>query len=397
MSNTSKNILYLSYDGLSDSLGQSQILPYILGLSSRGYSFTIVSFEKEKPGSIIFEKVKADCETYNIHWVPLQYHRHPPVISTVYDIYLLRRTVKRLHREKNFALVHCRSYIAALVGLQLKRKYGLKFIFDMRGFWADERVDGGLWNLRNPLYKIIYTYFKRKELSYCQESDTIISLTQSAREIIKSWGVTTEIAVIPCCVDTDLFDPAKIDKTEVGQLRSELGIDVRDFVLVYLGSWGTWYLTAEMLDFFSVLKAKFPNSKFLIISPDRVGIESYPFRKDVLVRKVSREKVPLYVSLASASVCFIKPSFSKKASSATKMGELLAMNVPIITNAGWGDVETIREESTLYFKDNFILQNFVFDKTQSTREYCLRKLSLESGRDRYSSVYKALLKNETNP
>ena len=32
-----------------------------------------------------------------------------------------------------------------LMALPAKRMTGAKLLFDMRGFWADERVDGGLW------------------------------------------------------------------------------------------------------------------------------------------------------------------------------------------------------------------------------------------------------------
>ena len=40
-----KQILYISYDGITDPLGQSQILPYIIGLT-KNYKFHIISFEK---------------------------------------------------------------------------------------------------------------------------------------------------------------------------------------------------------------------------------------------------------------------------------------------------------------------------------------------------------------
>lgn len=397
MSRAGKNILYLTYDGLTDPLGQSQILPYIFSLSKLGYSFTIVSFEKENSGTPIFEIVATDCRQHGITWVPLPYHKQPPVLSTIYDVFHLRKTVKQLHQEKNFDLVHCRSYITALVGLWLKRKRGVKFIFDMRGFWADERVDGGIWNLTNPLYKTIYNFFKRKELSFFNESDMVISLTHTAKKVIQSWDVTTEIAVIPCCVDTNLFDPEKIDESKKKKLQLELGITPGDFVLLYLGSWGTWYMTNEMLDFFSLLKTKITGAKFIIITHNPVELVNYPLQKDVCTLKVSRENIPLYLSLASASICFIKPSFSKKASSATKMGELLAMNIPVITNPGWGDVETIHTESKVYFKDSLILQNFEFGSAPSTRNYCLNKLSLEYGRDCYNSVYKKLLESKSIP
>ena len=50
-----------------------------------------------------------------------------------------------------------------MIGLALKIKYGVKFIFDMRGFWADERLDGNIWNRNNILFKQIYQFFKSKE------------------------------------------------------------------------------------------------------------------------------------------------------------------------------------------------------------------------------------------
>ena len=43
-----KQILYITYDGRTDPLGQSQVLPYIVALSAAGYKFTIVSFEKKQ-------------------------------------------------------------------------------------------------------------------------------------------------------------------------------------------------------------------------------------------------------------------------------------------------------------------------------------------------------------
>lgn len=41
-------IAYLSYDGMTDPLGQSQVLPYLCGLSERGYNFTLFRFEKQQ-------------------------------------------------------------------------------------------------------------------------------------------------------------------------------------------------------------------------------------------------------------------------------------------------------------------------------------------------------------
>ena len=153
----------------------------------------------------------------NIDWRPIPYTKSPPVLSTVYDVYKIKRLAFQLQQEKNFSIVHCRSYIASLVGVQMKKEFGIKFIFDMRGLWADERVDGKLWNLKNPTYRSVYTYFKKKEKQFLETADYTISLTQNAKEEILSWNYIQDkslnIEVIPCCVDLNLFNSITLSRS----------------------------------------------------------------------------------------------------------------------------------------------------------------------------------------
>src|SRR5258706_11826330 len=127
MATAGNSILYLSYDGLTDPLGQSQILPYLGGLSR--YGITIISFEKQDRFETGKGAVQDFCKTHNLNWVPLTYHKSPRVFSTVYDVWRLRTKARSLHRKCQFKIIHCRSYITALVGLWMKRKYNIKFIF----------------------------------------------------------------------------------------------------------------------------------------------------------------------------------------------------------------------------------------------------------------------------
>jgi len=337
MTTTSYPVLYLSYDGLTDPLGQSQILPYLEGLSRCG--ITIISFEKKDRFEGEKAHVQEFCRMHNLNWVPLVYHKSPPVFSTLYDLWMLRRKVKSLHRKHPFRVIHCRSYITALVGLWMKRTYNVKFIFDMRGFWADERVEGGLWNLRNPVYWLIYSFFKKKERQFIREADAIILLTENAKQEILRWNLNSTLHVIPCCVDLDHFDPARTTHLQQEALRNELGVKPGEFVLLYLGSLGTWYLVKEMLDFFTQVKEVRPDAKFLLVTHDSLDVRGHPYAQDILLRSSTRATVPLFISLSNASVIFIKPVFSKKASSATKMAEVLAMGIPVVTNSGWGDID----------------------------------------------------------
>mgnify|MGYP001195234735 CR=1 FL=1 len=185
------HIIYCTYDGLSDPLGQSQILPYINGINtSQNYKFTIISFEKQSTKSIIKIKLRERLNKSKINWVELKYTKYPPILSTLLDINKLKKSIEQIHKKENIDVIHCRSYITSLVAVKFKIKQNVPFIFDMRGFYADERVDGKIWNRKNPLYNNIYKYFKKKEIELIQRSNHIVSLTESARkEIISSFRV----------------------------------------------------------------------------------------------------------------------------------------------------------------------------------------------------------------
>jgi glycosyltransferase involved in cell wall biosynthesis len=367
---TPVQVLYISYDGMTDPLGQSQVIPYLQGLSKEGFKFTLLSFEK--PGR--FEKFSADVAALlrqsNIDWVPLNYTKKPPVLSTIYDYIKMQRKAFALHRTKQFGIVHCRSYIAALAGLAMKRKLGVKFIFDMRGFYADERVDGGIWDLSNPVYKAVYGFFKAKEKQFLTEADYTISLTEAGKQEIHAWknikNQPVPIRVIPCCADLQTFSRQNVTSQMIKDLRRKLGINEDDFILSYLGSIGTWYMLDEMLDFFRCLLRTKPHARFLFITTDdAAAIVSKALDKGIeqralLVTSAARSQVPAYLLLSNCSIFFIKPVFSKIASSPTKQAEIEGMDIPYVCNSGVGDVaEIVNQTERGYCVHNFDNESYL--------------------------------------
>ncbi|HYC96176.1 MAG TPA: glycosyltransferase family 4 protein [Sphingomicrobium sp.] len=402
-------VLYITYDGLTDPLGRSQVLPYLAGLAGRGHRITILSFEKPERMARDGARVRQLCADAGFEWHPLTYHKRPPILSSAYDAAAMERAAIRLHRDRQFDIIHCRSYIPARAGLALKRGYGVKLLFDMRGFWPDEKVEGNDWDLANPLYRAVYRYFKRLEARLLKRADHLISLTEAGMAQLLTRpelrDAAAPITVIPCCVDFGHFPLAT--SSSQASARQRLGIADDESVLAYLGSLGAWYMLDEMLDFFRAFATRHDRARFLFVTQNDPGLIQAAARARgvdpdrLVVLAATRDEVPGLMAAADLGIFFIKPVFSKTASSPTKMGEMLALGLPIVTNAGVGDVEAMVEAMGCGaaigdFSDQAYQQALdrigsLPGRPEERRQRALPWFDVELGIERYDRVYRELI------
>lgn len=336
-------ILYITHNGITDHIGQSQIAPYCLELAERGFGIHIVSAEKSGRDELQ-RKYRRLFDERGIKWSSTTYHNRPQLLGQLWDLVQMRLLSDRAAREDKPRIVHCRSYLPIEIGVAIKRKFGARLLIDFRHFW----VEAGLQDSR---YKFVYRAFKRREAAYFRAADHVVALTDQAAQVLDRWYPGTPggdcYTVIPCCADFDHFDLTRVDQTEVAIRRERLGIEEDDTVLLYLGSIGPVYLLDEMIALFRELKELRPRAKFLFVSNNgeeevreaaaRAGVAS----DDIRILNASRDEVPMYLAMADMSVMFFRPDLSLAGCSPTKMAELFAANVPIISNGGVGDLDHI--------------------------------------------------------
>jgi len=139
-------VLYISYDGIMEPLVQSQVLSYLQFLSNRQLHFFLITFEKVdgKADNREFVRVQKQLSERGIDWTYLHYHKTPKALATSYDILAGVIAGMQIIRRQRIQIVHARGFIPALMAMVLQRILGVDFLFDMRGFWADERVQGGI-------------------------------------------------------------------------------------------------------------------------------------------------------------------------------------------------------------------------------------------------------------
>ncbi|HMV85066.1 MAG TPA: glycosyltransferase [Blastocatellia bacterium] len=352
--------LYLCYFGVREPLVQTQVLPYLRELAAGGLRVSLLTFEAQMNDRWNAETIaatRAQLQQQGISWHLLPYHKRPSLPATLYDIWCGAKFAHALAQRENVEVLHARAHIAAAMGALAKwamDKKRLKLVFDIRGFLPEEYTDAGIWPKNGWLYRGV----KRVESRLLAAADAFVVLTNKAHEILFAGGKDTRpVEVIPCCVDWQRFHHPQSGGREAR--RRALGFEGRR-VLVYVGSFDGWYLSEEMLDFYAEAHRRNPRSFTLILT--QRGAEQVRSRlsakgitaADCLVTSVAPAEVAEYLYAADVALSFIKPCYSKQSSSPTKIAEYLAAGLPVISNAGIGDLdELIRGERV-----GAILQDF---------------------------------------
>lgn len=340
--------LYVCYFGLREPLVQTQVLPYLRQLQSENVRISLLTFEPQLHQSWTKEDIsrqRAALQSEGISWHYLKYHKWPSLPATVYDMALGVWMILRIMRREGVDILHARNHVPAVMSAIARKFRPAHLVFDIRGFMPEEYTDAGVW----PENGYLYRGLKRVERYLLRVSDAFVLLTEKAREIVFPGGAEADkfgrpIEVIPCCVDFARFEGAAQIPRET--LRAELNVTNRR-VIVYLGSFGGWYMTNEMADFLAAAHRQDPATFSMILtqSPSEIVVECMSKRgieaKDFLVTRVDPNDVPRYLRAADIAVSFIKPCYSKQSSSPTKIAEYLASGLPVICNAGVGDLDTL--------------------------------------------------------
>jgi glycosyltransferase involved in cell wall biosynthesis len=406
-----QKILYLSYNGLLEPIVPSQVVPYLEKLAKRGYEFILVTYEKKSDinnaGKEALRKKKAELRSLGIDWRYLRYHKNPPRISTLFDLFAGMCYCLFLIPSKHVKMVHVRGITPGVIMLILAKILKTKILFDMRGLLAEEYVGGGLWKESGFSYGLV----KAAEKHMLNRADGITVLTKKHLEFNKRLDCLSKrsipMDVIPCCVDINKFSYDADDRLF---FRKKFGFE-DNFVLMYPGKIGTFYLMDEMLSFYKAISILIPNAVFFIISHDDLspvagklsdmGIDKSAVR---FARDVSFDEMPRYLRMADAGIFFINP-YKKIGSSPIKMGEFLASGVPVIINPGIGDTEELVRDSRV----GVIVERFDADcykraatdiltmlqKDKGLSERCIntarKYLSVEEGVSKYYSLYNELV------
>lgn len=298
---------------------------------------------------------------------------------------------------KKISLVHIRSYMPGISIPILSIFFSFKLIFDIRGFWANEKHDRLNWGKDSYKFK----FFKWLEKYLFKKSDAVVTLTNSSKNIIAHIFLkpNSMIHVIPTCVDFAEFSNSKISQST-------------DTIKIgYLGSTDTAYdfkIFCNLINQINSFNKKAVELK-VFTKDKRESIEKILIDKNINisnleVRFVERKDLPVELSKLSFVGFYLKENFSVQASMPTKIAEALACGIPIICNEFNSDIKKLIERNRIGLVHNFqedfnqdYYNNFLkmlFDQNLASRCISVAKnyFSLEKGALKYNEIYTNLLK-----
>ncbi len=201
---------------------------------------------------------KADIDGIKVHYLPVNYSNEMGFIKRIWSFMKFVRLAKRYAKNiKNIdkAYITSTPLTVGLIGLWLKKKRGIPYLFEVRDLWPTAPIELGAIKsapLKNYLYRL--------EKKIYQEAEKIVALSPGMRDWIKKVAPEKEVFMIPNMADCQFFKMELKDPKLVEFYHAQ-----KPFVITYLGSIGVTNHLEYLLDIASESKKLGLNLDFKIV------------------------------------------------------------------------------------------------------------------------------------
>jgi glycosyltransferase involved in cell wall biosynthesis len=307
-------LTYLSADSMSEGVGASQVLPYVEALSRQGMTVRLHSLEKGQPSPEIADRLDAA----GVRWHPHPWGGWGPTAG-------LARLVRGATYLCDAELVHARSDIPAGSALLARRP---AWIWDMRGFWADERMEMGLLRPGSPQERLMRSI----ERQSAKKAAGIVTLTAAAiDELERRHGpsIRRKSRVITTCVELNRFPVSPMPPPE-------------PLNLLLAGTLSRRYDVPLMLRLIDELRRR-RGTQLTALIPGPSPWDGALQDAGVPIQRAATVDMPGHLRASHAGLSVLRPGggVAMKASMPTKVGEFLASGRPMVVNAGLGDLDQL--------------------------------------------------------
>lgn len=303
--------------------------------------------------------------------------RRPIKINNLKAIIQLRRLIN----EDKFDIIHCHtpmgSVVTRIAAQKARKKYGTKVIYTAHGFHFFKGAPVRNWIIFYPVEKWLSKY-----------TDCLITINQEDYDLAKNkfWCKNVKF-VQGVGVDKNKFNFA-MSEEEKNKIRKELGIDKKDFVIIYPAELSKRKNQGMLLDIIKELKDDgYNNVKLLLPGLDSINGEYQRYAerleiKDEVKFLGYRNDIPKLMKISNLAV-----SAAKQEGLPVNLIEAMMSNLPIVATNCRGNRDLIGDCVDIDDKEKFkekIINNI---KNNLTKNYDKDKYELSNIVDEMEKIY----------
>lgn len=303
--------------------------------------------------------------------------RRPIKINNLKAIIQLRRLIN----EDKFDIIHCHtpmgSVVTRIAAQKARKKYGTKVIYTAHGFHFFKGAPVRNWIIFYPVEKWLSKY-----------TDCLITINQEDYDLAKNkfWCKNVKF-VQGVGVDKNKFNFA-MSEEEKNKIRKELGIDKKDFVIIYPAELSKRKNQGMLLDIIKELKDDgYNNVKLLLPGLDSINGEYQRYAERLGIKdKVKflgyRNDIPKLMKISNLAV-----SVAKQEGLPVNLIEAMMCNLPIVATDCRGNRDLIEDSVDIDDKEKFkekIINNI---KNNLTKKYDKDKYELSNIVNEMEKIY----------
>ena len=334
-------VIFFTYDAENSPYLSTYFLPLLNGMNDKDIDYFVAQITNGAFTSSVNSTKSESIERNKI----VSIGRGNRVSTLLKAFTFLVSHVKQQNAKESIVIY--RSIGGALMYIFM-RLAGVKFkgaVYDSDGLAIQERIETGVWKkfgVQTVLAKSIELFGIVAATKILVRSRETISEITSRKLVFGK----KSFCVLDNGRDIEIFSP---ETSEVRQrIRSEMGFNSEDFILIYAGTIGDQYMVSEMRSVFEEIKIYIPHAKFLILTyaQDKIieeyfGSEESRLDSDIFVSKVAPDLVgrAMCIGDAGLSLRLSLPSMNHVAP--LKYREYLLSGVPVIYSGNTGDQQNV--------------------------------------------------------
>ncbi len=239
--------------------------------------------------------------------------------------------------------------------------------------------------------------------------DELIVPTEKAKELFKEkYKVKRDVYVIPTGIDTQRFHRENIKKSDIDELRRDLGLKAKDFVILYVGRIAKEKNIDFLINNFVYVLKKIPNAYMVIVGdgPDMkdlmdLSVKKAVSKKIIFTGKVMWDETPKYYALSNV---FVTASVTE--TQGLTVIEAMSSSLPVIAkdDEAFKSVITDKKDGLLFSNDKEYVDS-IYELYKNKDKQNKIKAEARKTADAYGSinyakkvldVYSKVLNKDTN-